>query len=154
VLLVSKSFLASDYCFGAEMERSMQRVKAGAAIAVPVLVGPCLWKQSRFSELQCLPRNGKPISSWPSRAEALEDVASEISKLVKAAVPPKSTAQIDDRAGDLTAVRNQMMAYARLYERVRQMMDPSHERTARLEAVFSRMCSIVLAAVPLLPELV
>jgi hypothetical protein len=154
VLLVSKSFLGSNYCFGIEMERAMQRFKTGAAVGVPVLIGPCLWKESRFSELQCLPRNGKPVSSWPSRDEALADIATEISEIVKAVTPAKGAPPADTGSADLQIVRDQIVAYARLYERVRQQMEPSPARTVEMENVFSRMQSLVLAAFPLLPELV
>ena len=40
--------LASDYCFGAEVEMAMQRMKNQGAKVVPVLLRPCLWKESRF----------------------------------------------------------------------------------------------------------
>lgn len=45
LLLVSSSFLASKYCHGIEMQRALDRRKAGECIVVPVVVRPCDWKR-------------------------------------------------------------------------------------------------------------
>ncbi len=58
------------------------------------------------------------------------------------------------RAVDLTVVRDQMIAYARLYERIRQQMTPSSSRTDKMQEVFDRMKSLANAAFPLLPSFV
>jgi len=62
---------------------------------------------------------------------------------------------LEQRAFDssLNLVRSQIQAYARLYERTRQRMPASDERTERLEGVFSRMREIATASYPLLGEL-
>jgi TIR domain/HEAT repeats len=159
LLLVSPDFLASDYCFGVEIERSLARLKAGSAHVVPVLLRSCLWQESRFSELQMIPRDGKPVSSWASADDALVEVAQEIRTLILTPPPlatPGIAKPLEQRAFDtsLDLVRAQVSAYARLYERTRQRMRPSHERTHRMEAVFARMREIATASYPLLGELV
>src|SRR5277367_105605 len=57
LLLLSAEFLDSDYCFGVEVEKALTRLKRGDVKVVPILLRPCLWKQSRFSELQIMPRD-------------------------------------------------------------------------------------------------
>lgn len=157
-LLISAAFLASDYCFGVEMEMAMRRVKTGNARVVPILLKPCLWKESRFSELQLLPRNVRPVTSWPSRDDAFAEIADEIGAITRSAPAPlETTAQSNSeqaRAVDLTVVRDQIVAYARLYERVRQQMKPSGVRTTKMQEVFDRMKSLANAAFPLLPDLI
>jgi hypothetical protein len=157
LLLVSAAFLASDYCFGVEMEVAMRRVKNGNARVVPILLKPCLWRESRFSDLQLLPRDAKPVTSWPSHDDAFTDVAVEIGAITKGApLAPRKSAQPESdqaRAVDLTVVRDQIVAYARLYERIRQQMTPSRVRTDKLQEVFDRMKVLANAAFPLLPEL-
>ena len=64
ILLVTGDFLASDYCFGVEVERALARLKKGEVKIVPILAKPCLWQESRFSELQMVPRDTKPMTSW------------------------------------------------------------------------------------------
>ena len=96
LLLVSADFLASEYCFGAEVEKALVRLKRGEVKVVPILLKPCLWEESRFSELQIIPRDAKAMTSWVSVDEALKDVASEIRKLVSEPPPtqPKSSPRV------------------------------------------------------------
>jgi hypothetical protein len=55
VLLVSADFLASEYCFGVEVEKAFTRLKRVQVKVVPILLKPCLWEESRFSALQIIP---------------------------------------------------------------------------------------------------
>jgi TIR domain-containing protein/HEAT repeat protein len=155
LLLVSADFLASEYCFGVEVETALTRLKRGEVKVVPVLLKPCLWKESRFSELQIIPREAKAITSWTSPEEALSDVADEISKLVSAPPPsPPSEHPASHRFdSSLDLVRRQVCSYAHLYERTRQRMRPSHERTYRMEQIFEKMRVLATASYPLLDEL-
>jgi len=84
--LLSADFLASDYCFGVEVEQAFNRLKNKALRIVPVLVKPCLWDQSRFSELQIIPRDAKPITSAASADDAFFMVAEEIKNMVNAMI--------------------------------------------------------------------
>jgi TIR domain-containing protein/HEAT repeat protein len=159
LLLVSADFLASEYCFGVEVEQALGRLKRGEVKVVPVLLKPCLWKESRFSELQTIPRDAKAITSWPSVDEALNDVASELRGLVSEPPPVQPTSssaaapQPHRFDTSLDLVRGQIRSYARLYERTRQRMQASSERTQRMEQIFQKMCGIATASYPLLDEL-
>jgi hypothetical protein len=66
LLLVSSDFIASDYCYGKEMTRAMERHKAGEAQVVPIILRPVLWKHAPFGILQALPTDAQPIigSTW------------------------------------------------------------------------------------------
>ena len=44
LLLVSADFLASDYCWGVELKRAMERHDAGQARVVPVILRPADWE--------------------------------------------------------------------------------------------------------------
>lgn len=158
LLLVTEDFLASDYCFGVEVERALVRLKAGEVRVVPVLLRPCLWQESRFSELQIIPRDAKAVSSWTSPQDAFVDVANEIRAVVSESPPSSSTAPlkpIEQRAfeSSLDLVRTQIQSYARLYERTRQRMTASTDRTARMERVVAQMRALATASYPLLAEL-
>lgn len=158
LLLVSKDFLASDYCFGVEVDRAMERLKQGEARVLPILLNPCLWDDSRFSQLQILPREAKPITSWTSREDAFIEVAREIREIVAGTPPSSERADSAPAASEgfdsaIDLVRSQVRSYARLYERIRQRMPPSHERTGRMEEVFDRMGQLATASYPLLDEL-
>jgi hypothetical protein len=83
LLLVSASFLASDYCFSNEMERAMERHRLGEARVVPVIVKNCDWHSAPFGKLKAVPKDGKAITSWASPDDAYTDVAREIRTLVE-----------------------------------------------------------------------
>lgn len=158
LLLVSADFLNSDYCFGVEMEKALNRLKRGDARVVPVLLSPCLWEESRFSELQLIPRDGKAIATWESADEALTEVAREIRDLISG--PPPSAGETGAKLSEphrfdssLELVRGQVRSYAHLYERTRQRMRASNDRTQRMEQIFEKMRNLAPASYPLLDEL-
>lgn len=83
LLLISPDFMASDYCFGKEMQRALERHKAGNCRVVPILLRPTYWEEAPFSSIQLLPTNARPITSWPNPDEAFQDVVREISRTIK-----------------------------------------------------------------------
>lgn len=84
LLLVSSDFISSPYCYSREMMRAMERHEAGQARIIPVILRHCMWQGAPFGKLMAAPRDGKPITSWPDRDEALADVAREVAKAVEA----------------------------------------------------------------------
>lgn len=83
LLLVSSSFLASDYCFSREMKRAMERHSAGSATVIPVIVRPCEWQSAPFGKLMATPKDGKPIITWPHHDEAYAEVARKVREIVE-----------------------------------------------------------------------
>ncbi|WP_438042668.1 toll/interleukin-1 receptor domain-containing protein [Sorangium sp. So ce128] len=87
LILVSPHFVASDYCYEVEMTRAMNRFGRGEVLVIPIIVRPTDWNAAPFARLQALPKDAKPITSWPNRDEAWLDVArglrTAISKLVR-----------------------------------------------------------------------
>jgi hypothetical protein len=76
LLLISASFLASDYCYDEEMKRALQRHKDGKARVIPVIIRPTDNRQSApFGGLHVLPRDGKPVVDWPRLDDAFADIA-------------------------------------------------------------------------------
>jgi putative sterol carrier protein len=83
LLLVSPDFMDSDYCYGKEMQRALERHQWGEACVIPIILRPVYW-QGVLGTLQALPKNAKPIisSSWYSPDDAFFDVAEGIRKVV------------------------------------------------------------------------
>lgn len=75
LLLVSADFLGSDYCYGVEMRRAMERHEAGEARVIPVIIRPCDWQAAPFAKLNGLPEGAKPITLWANRDEAFSSIA-------------------------------------------------------------------------------
>src|SRR6202165_5992878 len=61
LLLISSDFLASDYCYGMEMRRALERHNAGQARVIPLFLRPVDWEQAPFTHLQGLPNDGKAV---------------------------------------------------------------------------------------------
>lgn len=75
ILLVSPSFVSSDYCYNVEMKHALERHEAGEARVIPVILRPVDWEGAPFAKLQMLPRDAKPVTKWSERDEALVSVA-------------------------------------------------------------------------------
>jgi tetratricopeptide (TPR) repeat protein len=83
LLLISPDFMASDYCLGREMQRALERHKAGTCRVIPILLRPTYWQGAPFSALQMLPTDARPITRWQDRDEAFQDVVTEISRTIE-----------------------------------------------------------------------
>jgi len=82
LLLISPDFIASDYAYGREMERAVQRHQSGSAKVVPIILRPCDWQSSPFGMLQALPSKGRPVSNWANRDQAWLDVVQGLRRLI------------------------------------------------------------------------
>jgi uncharacterized protein (UPF0297 family) len=83
LLLVSPDFIASDYCYESEMNRAIERHKAGEALVIPIILRPVDWHGSPFGNLQALPKDGKPVTSWTNRDEAFLDIAEGLRRVIE-----------------------------------------------------------------------
>lgn len=80
LLLVSPDFIASDYCYGKEVKKAIERHDQGEAIVIPVILRPASWENTLLGKLQALPSNAKPINdpSWNTHDKAYVKVAEGI----------------------------------------------------------------------------
>ena len=85
LLFVSASFLASDSC-SFMADRALLRHQQGDATVVPIVVRPCSYTYSSFSNLPMHPqdRRGKvqPITSWSDRDAAMVKVIDALTQLL------------------------------------------------------------------------
>ncbi|MCW5315162.1 TIR domain-containing protein [Nostoc sp. KVJ3] len=82
LLLISPPFMASDYCYDIEMQGAIARHNQGTARVIPIILRPCDWKDSPFSKLKVLPKDGEPITQWSDRDAAFLNVVEGIRKAV------------------------------------------------------------------------
>lgn len=81
--LISPDFIASDYCYGFEMEQALVKQKEGTGIVIPIILRPVDWQSTPFAKLQCLPCNAKPITLWNNPDAAFHNVVKGIRKAIE-----------------------------------------------------------------------
>ncbi|MDE2739208.1 MAG: toll/interleukin-1 receptor domain-containing protein [Paracoccaceae bacterium] len=81
LLLISPDYLASESC-NAEMKKAMERHRSKTARVVPIIVEPCDWQSTEFSNLKALPDDGKPVSIWENKNEAYLDVVHKLKEIL------------------------------------------------------------------------
>jgi TIR domain len=83
LLLISPSFLASDYCYDVETKRALERHDKGEATVIPVLLRPVDWEGAPFARLQGLPIDPRPVTTWTNKDEAFMNIAQGIRRVAK-----------------------------------------------------------------------
>lgn len=81
--LLSPDYLASKYCYEKEFQHALDLAKEGRLRIVAIVVEPCDWLSTQFSQLMALPKDGKPVSEWMNANNAYLDVASGIRRLIE-----------------------------------------------------------------------
>lgn len=87
LFLVSADFLASNYCYEAEVARALERHKIGNTRVIPVILRPCEWRSAPFGNLLALPTDGKPVTKWADLDDAFLDIATGIREAVEKTRP-------------------------------------------------------------------
>ena len=83
LLLISPDFIASDYCWDVELKCAMKRHEAGEAVVIPIILKEVDWTGAPFGNLQALPRDAKPVTSWPDQDAAFVDIARGIRRVIE-----------------------------------------------------------------------
>jgi HEAT repeat protein len=78
LLLISANSLADDTCYNLEIQRAIERHQAGNARVIPILLRPVDWAGAPFSQLEVLPRNHQPVTTWANQDEAFREIAEGI----------------------------------------------------------------------------
>lgn len=82
ILLISPDFIASEYCYGIELSKAIERHEANQSIIIPIIVRPVNWNNAPFAKIQALPKDAKAVTSWTNIDEAWMNVSEEIQKSV------------------------------------------------------------------------
>lgn len=87
LLLVTADFIQSDYCWGKELKRALERNAdpKDKAIVIPVILKACDWKTPALKRLQALPQGARPMADWKTEdhffAEVVGGLRSRIERL-------------------------------------------------------------------------
>jgi MinD-like ATPase involved in chromosome partitioning or flagellar assembly/nucleotide-binding universal stress UspA family protein len=95
LLLISPDYLASHYAYEVEMARALEKSMKGEAIAIPVILRPCLWQDSPIGQLQATPPFGAPVAEFPNQDEAWVQVIQRIQQAIDTLQRPFAPQQMD-----------------------------------------------------------
>ncbi len=93
LLLISADYIASDYHYNGELQQAIQRHASGRVRVVPILLRPVDWQNTILGQLQSLPRNAKPVTSWKNKDEAFLDVVMGLRQTVETFANPRTQSQ-------------------------------------------------------------
>jgi O-acetyl-ADP-ribose deacetylase (regulator of RNase III) len=82
LFLVSAHSMSAGYIRGVEMARAFERMQAGEVTVIPVLTRSYDLTGHWFNSLQYLPRDGRPIDSWPNKDDAYVDVVQGVRRTI------------------------------------------------------------------------
>lgn len=83
LLLVSPDFIASEYCYGIEVKRALERHKERTARLIPVILRPCSWRRTGFGKYAAIPTDGQAVTRWEDRDEAFLNIEEFICKVIE-----------------------------------------------------------------------
>ncbi len=78
LLLVSIDFINSRYCNEIELTQAIDRHKAGKCAVIPVMLRSCIWQHTPLANLQTLPKDAQPLTTFANLDVALTGVAESI----------------------------------------------------------------------------
>ena len=85
LLLISPDFMASEYCYGIEMQQALERYERKEVVVIPIILRPVSWQRAPFSKLQVLPKDATPVTSskWHHPDEAFLDITENIRRIAE-----------------------------------------------------------------------
>jgi internalin A len=83
IFLISPDSIESKYINDIEMKHAFERFERREAVLIPVIIRPCLWKNTRIARLDVLPEGGKAVNTWKNQDLAFTEVAQGIDKVIK-----------------------------------------------------------------------
>jgi len=84
LFLVSRDFLASDYCMNTEMSLAEERHGRGETHIIPIILRPCEWAEvPLFSKLLGGTTDNKPVTKYADLDDAFLDISKRIRAVVK-----------------------------------------------------------------------
>jgi tetratricopeptide (TPR) repeat protein len=93
LLLISPSFIRSDYISKVELAEAGERYERGEVSVIPILIRNVhAWEAKPLGDrtlgsFQALPRNFKFVVDWPNRDAAFAEIVAEVEKAVEALKP-------------------------------------------------------------------
>ncbi len=140
LMLISADAIASDYFYDKEMSDALARHAAGTARVVPLIVRPCAWQETPLGELQALPKDGKPVSTWPDRDDAYANAVTSLlatlnsTQMERAAAAEQAERERNQSEAETRRQREAAAAAAQEADRRKKEQEQQAEKKRQLEA--------------------
>ncbi len=84
LLLISADYIASRFIQNEEQPKLLQRRREMQLRVIPIIVRPCTWQSEPvLKDLQALPKDGKPVITFPQDTGARDQVWTEIANVIE-----------------------------------------------------------------------
>ncbi|TRL37190.1 toll/interleukin-1 receptor domain-containing protein [Methylosinus sporium] len=104
LMLISADFVDSDYCYGREMHRALERHEAKSARAISIICRPCDFGGLSFARFLLLPTDAVAVSSWTDRDAAWVNVVKGIRRALEVGpIAARDVSSIARRTGENTS---------------------------------------------------
>ena len=92
LLLVTADFINSQYCYGKELARALERHDdpRDRAIVMPIILRKCDWESTLFAKLQALPDGARPMSEWKTADDYYTAVTKGLRQRLRRLIEPDS----------------------------------------------------------------
>lgn len=102
VLLLSPSYVASEFCWGRELKAALEQREHRDMRVVGVLVRPVHLEGTEICRHKLLPKDKRAVTTWTLEDEAWEDVCKGLEQVI---TDLRSPSQVDDALDTAKAVR-------------------------------------------------
>ncbi len=82
LLLVSANFMISDYCYGTELTRALERHQVQTVQVIPIIIRACDWQESPLGQLQAIQSVASSRNQY-DRDHSWVEVITEVRKVAK-----------------------------------------------------------------------
>ncbi|MBL7719666.1 MAG: TIR domain-containing protein [Flavipsychrobacter sp.] len=114
LLLLSRDFLASNYCVDVEVAKAIELYSEGKAVVIPIILRECDWQHEKlpFKNMECLPKSALPITKWSDQDAAFNDITQSLKKVILAISTKKSSVEkvLVDNDSDLNESLESLVA--------------------------------------------
>ena len=107
LLLISPDFLASDVC-NVVMRKALELSLNENRIVVPILLRPVSLENALFAHLECIPHNGRFVSTARDRDEAFVEIAEALVKLFNQPLSSEPQTTLSTSSGHFTGMQDQV----------------------------------------------
>src|SRR6266700_6173788 len=117
LLLISADFIHSDFCYGVEMKRAIERHNVGEVRVIPILLRPTDWQGAPFAKLKMLPTDAKAVTKWRRRDDAFADIVQGIRASIHDLTNSGKTANLSLASGTTSSGKTRVSTWNVPYPR-------------------------------------